>query len=147
MLQHWPVPLRTTFLTSFTMNNGLCIYVILLILGLNSCVSEVAPQVPLKCEPPAIVSFQQDILPIFNKSCNTAGCHAGTNPGGNLNLEPGVAWNELMTGGYIDTINPKFSILYAQMNSVSNPMPPTGKLDSCTIQLIFKWIEQKAKNN
>jgi len=112
-----------------------------------SCISEKAPQVALECHPPALVSFQQDIVPIFNRSCNTSGCHSGSSPAGNLNLEPVVAYNELITGGYVDTIKPRFSLLYAQMNSVSNPMPPTGKLDSCTIQLVLKWIEQKAKNN
>ena len=116
---------------------------------LGSCISEKAPNVKIICNPPAIVSFQQDILPIFNQSCNIGGCHSGSSPAGNLNLEPAVAYNELMASGsgYIDTIDPKFSLLYAQMNSVSNPMPPTGKLDSCTIQLVLKWIEQKAKNN
>lgn len=120
-----------------------------MVLGLAGCISEKAPQVALHCEPPALVSFQQDIMPVFNQSCNMVGCHAGSSPAGNLNLEPSQAYNDLMFSGsgYIDTINPKFSLLYAQMMSVSNPMPPTGKLDSCSIQLVLKWIQQKAKNN
>lgn len=122
---------------------------LMVLVGLFSCISEKAPQVALQCDPPALVSFQQDILPIFNRACNNSGCHSGSSPAGNLNLEPAVAYNELIdaSSGYIDTINPKFSLLYAQMNSISNPMPPTGRLDSCSIQLVLKWIEQKAKNN
>src|SRR5262245_25897574 len=107
-------------------------------LGFDSCISEKAPNVILHCDPPPLVSFQQDILPIFNRSCNMGGCHAGSSAAGNLNLEPSQAYNDLMFSGsgYIDTVNPKFSLLYAQMISVSNPMPPTGKLDSCSIQLV-----------
>ena len=49
--------------------------------------------------------------------------------------------------GYIDTVNPTASLLYTSMTSVTNPMPPNGKLSKCTTDLILKWIEQKAKNN
>ncbi len=101
------------------------------------------------CISPAVVSFKQDVMPIMNEHCNTSGCHSGSDPAGNLNLEPSVAYAELMDSrsGYVDTINPEYSVLYAQMNSVSNPMPPIGKLDKCTLELILKWIKQKAKNN
>ena len=68
---------------------------------------------------------------------------------GNLNLESAVSYGNLLDPqmGYVDTINPSSSLLYNSMNSTSNPMPPNGKLDKCKIELILKWIEQKAKNN
>jgi hypothetical protein len=98
---------------------------------------------------PDTVSFSRDIIPLFNQHCNTAGCHSGSNPKGNLNLEPTLAYSQLMKNGsgYIDTINPLFSVLHASMNSVSNPMPPIGRLDKNKLDLVLKWIEQKAKNN
>lgn len=101
------------------------------------------------CTTPTAVSFSQDIVPIFNKNCNTSGCHSGTSPAGNLNLEATVAYTQLTKkgSGYIDTLTPQYSVLYASMNATSNPMPPNGKLDNCTIGLVLKWIEQKAKNN
>jgi hypothetical protein len=101
------------------------------------------------CTTPATVSFQQDIQPIFNTNCATSGCHAGTKPAGTLNLEASVAYANLMDpkSGYLDTVNPKASLLYTSMTSVTNPMPPNGKLSKCTTDLILKWIEQKAKNN
>lgn len=101
------------------------------------------------CSTPAVVSFSKDIQPVFDTHCNMAGCHSGTNPKGNLNLEATVAYSQLWRtkSGYIDTLHPKFSVLYASMNATSNPMPPSGKLDECTLSLILQWIEQKAKNN
>ncbi|MCW3086504.1 MAG: hypothetical protein JWP12_3870 [Bacteroidetes bacterium] len=102
-----------------------------------------------ECYPPDVVSYSGNIQPIFDASCATVGCHSGAHPEGGLNLTAAVSYNQLMAHGtgYVDTINPDFSVLYAQMNSVSNPMPPAGKLDKCTIDLVLKWIRQKAKNN
>jgi len=98
------------------------------------------------CNIPAITSYSKDVQPLFDQYC--VNCHSGANPQGNLNLQS-ESYLHLMkpSTGYIDTINPKFSLLYAQMNSTSNPMPPSGKLDKCKTDLILKWIEQKAKNN
>ena len=103
------------------------------------------------CSIPATVSFKNNILPIFRTYCNQSGCHSGSMPAGHLNLEDSVAYAQLMKSGTgnIDTINPSASVLYAQMNSSGGAglMPPTGKLDDCTLQLILTWIQQKAKNN
>ncbi len=35
----------------------------------------------------ATVSFQKNILPIFQRNCAVPDCHSGSNPEGNLNLE------------------------------------------------------------
>lgn len=101
------------------------------------------------CTTPVTVSFKQDIQPIFNTNCATSGCHAGTKPAGTLNLEASVAYKNLTDpkSGYLDTVNPKASLLYTSMTSITNPMPPNGKLGKCTTDLILKWMEQKAKNN
>ena len=105
---------------------------------------------PVKdCGLPETVSFSADVLPILNANCSTVGCHSGNFPEGGFDLADSVAYKELTHpgSGYVDTLNPSFSILYAQMKSTSNPMPPTGKLDDCKLELILKWIQQKAKNN
>lgn len=98
---------------------------------------------------PDPVSFSNNIIPIFNEHCNFIGCHAGTSPKGHLNLSPSVAYSNLMKigSGYIDTLNPIASLLYAQMISTSKPMPPSGTLNDCSIQIVLRWIKQKAKNN
>jgi len=103
----------------------------------------------MACDTTSEVSFTKDIQPIFNTHCIDAGCHSGNNPAANFNLEFSQSYAQLMKkgSGYVDIINPNYSLLYSQMNSVSNPMPPTGKLDDCTLNHVLKWIQQKAKNN
>jgi len=124
---------------------------LLSMLLLGACTRDKGKQVvpDTSCKTPATVSFSKDVMPVFTKYCSTSGCHSGPSPAGNLSLDQSVAYSQLLhpSGGYVDTITPKYSLLYAQMNSVSQPMPPTGKLDQCTIDLVYKWIQQKAKNN
>jgi len=119
------------------------------LLSLSSLFSCTKAKVEDVCTPPTTVSFKQDIQPIFNTNCATSGCHAGMKPAGSLNLEASVAYANLTDSksGYLDTLNPKASLLYTSMTSVTNPMPPNGKLGKCTTDLILKWIEQKTKNN
>ena len=102
-----------------------------------------------ECTPPTTFSYKNDVQPIFNENCTTSGCHSGTNPAGNLNLTASVSYQNLMNSqsGYIDTLHPSSSLLYASMNSTNNPMPPNGKLSACKLELVLKWIEQRAKNN
>ena len=101
------------------------------------------------CTTPTEISYKRDIQPIFNSNCATSGCHSGTNSAGGMNLDASVSFKNLTASksGYIDTVHPTASLLYASMTSVSNPMPPNGKLSKCTTDLILKWIKQKAKNN
>jgi hypothetical protein len=120
----------------------------LLFLFFYSCTYEKAEPVS-ECASLGNVSFSKHIQPIFDAHCNTGGCHSGTTPKGNLNLEASVSYAQLWRtkSGYIDTLNPALSVLYASMNSTSNPMPPSGKLDKCAVNLVLTWIKQKAKNN
>ena len=114
-----------------------------------SCSYEKGKIAKPECVLPNTVSFSQDILPLFNSECNTAGCHTSATHAGSLNLEPTVAYTQLLASGsgYIDTLNPNFSILYNKLITTTGQMPPSGKLDDCKIQLVLKWIQQKAKNN
>ena len=102
-----------------------------------------------ECVLPDTVSFNQDLVPIFTTECSIAGCHTSSAHAGSLNLEASAAYSQLLHpgSGYVDTLNPTFSILYSTLISSSNPMPPTGKLDNCKLKLVLKWIYQKAKNN
>ncbi len=98
---------------------------------------------------PDTVSFSNNLLPMFRSHCSTSGCHAGSMPAGNLNLEDGQAYSQLHQPGrgYINTNKPEFSVLYTEMISTTQPMPPTGNLNECETGKVLKWIEQGAKNN
>ena len=126
--------------------------ILIVVIFCFSCRKDKAPilgPAGVSCALPAQVSYQQHIQPIFNMYCVNGGCHAGGSPAGNLSLDASVSYSQLMKSGSgnIDVAQPNFSLLYSQMNSSSNPMPQTGRLDSCTIGLVFKWIQQGAKNN
>ena len=94
---------------------------------------------------PDTISFAVNVMPIFNESCNSAGCHnAGGAP---PELTEENAHFELTISGYVDPQDPEASVLYQRMISTTKPMPPAGKLGESKLQIILNWIEQGALNN
>jgi hypothetical protein len=95
------------------------------------------------------VSFSKEVNPILTANCTTAGCHSGTNPQSNLNLEAAKAYAALSKrgSGYLDTINPTSSVLFSSLMSVSSPMPPKGRLSACDLKRIQVWMQEGAKDN
>ncbi len=91
------------------------------------------------------VSYSQDIVPIFSKSCNMSGCH---NQGGQIpNLSVTVSYNSLLNGNYIDKSSPANSLLYLKMSGKKgSPMPLTGSNIEYNA-LVLAWIQQGAKDN
>ena len=104
---------------------------------------------PADCPSADSVSFSKNIIPILNKNCSTSGCHTGVNAEANLNLDASVAYVTLTNPrkGYVDILNPKLSVLYSSLVSVSQPMPPTGRLSDCELDQIANWMKKGAKNN
>ena len=91
------------------------------------------------------VVFSQDIIPIFNKSCNMSGCHSAG--GQTPNLTESSAYNSLIIGNYIDKQNPESSVLYLKVSGQKGtPMPPSG-VNKEYAALILAWIKQGANNN
>jgi hypothetical protein len=109
--------------------------------GLSACVYETVQPVT---DLPKNVSFQNDLIPLFNQSCNTAGCHDqyGIPP----NLSEQNAYTELTTKGWIDLNSPENSIIYQRMIDNKKPMPPSGVMDYSSKQ-VLSWIKDGAKNN
>jgi len=97
---------------------------------------------PVDVVVPDVVSFSVDIQPIFDRSCNNAGCHStgGTAP----DLKPSNAYADLFAKDLIDLATPENSILYKKcatggsMNKHTQPGDP---------EIILKWIEEGALNN
>lgn len=103
---------------------------------------EVLPPEP---DPGEIISFSEDIIPIFNTSCNFSGCHNGAGPA--PDLRAGTAYEALFAGTYIDTLQPPNSELYLWMNGERDQdMPPQGTIPA-NVATVILWIEQGAKNN
>lgn len=119
---------------------GLLVFSIASALFMSSCSWD---ELELEAVPEA-VSFSGDIQPMFDASC-VAGCH---NTGGiPPDLSSGNSYDDLFATSMIDTINPASSVLYVRMNETSSPMPPQGKLDQNTVNLVLGWIEQGALDN
>jgi len=91
------------------------------------------------------ISFSQDIIPIFNQSCNSIGCH--NNGGIAPNLSAENAFQDLRNKNMLDLDNPPNSVIYKRMTDVQNPMPISGILSEKIQRTILVWIEEGAKDN
>ena len=116
-----------------------------LVLVLNSCYYDTYVLPEINLDPSKIITFTDDIQPIFDQNCSTVGCHQAGNI--NPNLEAGSAYQSLISGNFIDTDNPENSELYQWMSgNRSITMPISGINEEFNIY-VLTWIEQGAKNN
>ena len=116
---------------------------LLLISGLLfSCTYE---KIEPSSELPKDVSFKNDLIPLFNQSCNTIGCH---NTGGIApDLSADNAYRDLTTTPQmIDLDSPENSTLYKRMTDAQKPMPLSGVM-VYESQQVLSWIKDGAKDN
>lgn len=94
---------------------------------------------------PQNVSFKNDLIPLFNQSCNVIGCHSegGISP----DLSETNAYNSLSTiANMIDLDTPENSKIYMRMTDTQSPMPLSGVMPYES-KLVLAWIKEGAKNN
>jgi len=91
-------------------------------------------------EIPASVSFEADVIPIFEANCNKAGCHSGSiTP----DLRRDAAYNSLIFGGFVtDTTAAENNILYQELQGGMRPY--ASDQDRAYIKI---WIEDGAQDN
>jgi hypothetical protein len=104
-------------------------------------------------------TLTDDLQPIFDRSCATAGCHIGTSPGGNMLLIPERAFSELVGAASTDVptmlrVRPtapeesyllhKVAGTHASVGGTGEPMPPPTGLSEEEVALIREWIETGA---
>lgn len=100
---------------------------------------------PPEPDPGIQISFANDIIPIFNASCNSSGCHNGAGP--SPDLREAVAYESLFGGSLIDTLHPDQSELYLWMSGQRGlPMPVEG-VNASYVATVLQWIDQGALNN
>lgn len=92
---------------------------------------------------PDVISFRDDIIPVFNSSCNISGCHAAGFS--ILDLSPANAYQDLFRKNMIDTDVPDQSKLYLKLTDSRG----THKDRSTATEqaLILEWIAKGAQNN
>lgn len=92
------------------------------------------------------VSFSNDILPIFSRSCALSGCHVA---GGKApDLSTANAYTSLVQGSYIKANDPDNSVIMLWLTGKKSPAMPLGNGPNQDINAeVYAWINQGAKNN
>ncbi len=91
------------------------------------------------------VTFSQDIIPIFNSSCNMSGCHSSGGKTPDLTLAN--AFNSLTVGDYLNKEDAASSTLYLWVTGKKSTPMPVGGINKEYNALILAWIKQGAQNN
>ncbi len=97
------------------------------------------------------ISFSKDILRIFTnngaKTCARSGCHSGSRPAAGIDLQAGVAYDDIVN---VDDLilpgDPDNSRLFQQVDSGRMPRNG-GKLADADIERLRQWIADGAPNN
>jgi hypothetical protein len=107
---------------------------------LSGCVSDqIAPK---EVVVPDEVSFSTDLIPIFDASCNTQGCHSNNGIPPDLTRES--AWVNLIFFNYVDTVDSKNSLLWRKIDEDGSMEKYITEQEKA---FILQWIEQDAPDN
>ena len=91
--------------------------------------------------PPQAVSYNADIKPMLNTKCALAGCHVTGAHSPYMTSD--ISYNQLVNGGFVNTIVPKQSIIYLKINGEMKEYIPSA----ADRQKIYDWIRTGAQNN
>ena len=91
--------------------------------------------------PPMAVSFRNELAPLFSSSCALSGCHSvGAHK---PYLTPDISYQQIVNGGFVNTMLPKESILYKMVNGEMREYIPSA----VNRQKVYDWIRNGAPNN
>lgn len=91
--------------------------------------------------PPQAVSYRNDLAPMFVAKCALSGCHvSGAHK---PYLLTAISYQEIVNGGFVNTIIPKESILYKMINGEMKEYIPSAS----DRQKVYDWIRNGALNN
>lgn len=112
-----------------------------LVFGLSSCYRDVILPTVETTQPPKFVSFSNDLQPIFNSNCALSGCHVVGSQ--TPYLVQGMAYQDLISGGFVNTVIPTQSTIYLEINGDMEVHIPSAT----ERQQIYDWIRNGAPNN
>ena len=114
-----------------------------LAIGITGCYKDVIfPETVADPDgPPQSVSFKDQLAPLFNSSCALVGCHVSG--GHKPYMATGISYQEIVNGGFVNTIIPKESILYKMINGEMKEYIPSAS----DRQKVYDWIRNGAPNN
>ncbi len=88
----------------------------------------------------AQITYSSHVRPIIAANCLNMGCHTSGNPSGGFNFETHQGLSSVLPNGRLSN-----AINYKAGGSKN--MPPSGKMDDCTIKKVDAWIARGAPNN
>jgi hypothetical protein len=110
-------------------------------IGIVSCYQDVIIPPVVTEAPPQFVSYSSDLQPLWNENCALSGCHV---PGGQVPyLTEDISYDQLVGGGYVNTVVPEDSRLWIALNGIMMPHLPSAT----DRQKVFDWIRNGAPNN
>ncbi|MBT3302998.1 MAG: hypothetical protein HOD63_10880 [Bacteroidetes bacterium] len=125
----------------------LIIVLIIFVMGLfvfTACEYETIEPVKIVIAPGDSISFSLDIVPIFDQSCNMAGCHIAGHWALDLS-DAAASYTDLFDKNMIDMTTPANSELYVKLIEVGSTHD--GRSTPAQQALILAWLEDGAKNN
>ena len=100
--------------------------------------------------PDSNVSFSKQVEPLFLQTCIAGGCHGGSQPAANLNLEVDP-WHSLIdySPAIVLPKNGTNSLLIIRLDGRVPPQMPLRNQPLTTNQIngVKKWIDEGAKYN
>ncbi len=132
---------------------------VLISLTMTGCSKTVTSPIGPGSPSDTLVSFENDIQPIFNSYCAVSGCHAGPQPQDGMSLAAGTSYSQIVNVQCIDVpgyllIKPYYpdsSFLYLKItgNSAAGIRMPYQRqpLSDTMTATIARWISQGARNN
>lgn len=118
--------------------------VLILLLSLSSCYYDEEVVIPeVEPDPDVVVSFANEIQPIFTREC--AFCHPVAAP---PDLTEGNSYEDIINVDIVP-FDLDASVLYQTLITTdpNELMPPGGALSNEDINLVKSWIEQGALDN
>jgi hypothetical protein len=114
-----------------------------LAVGLYSCYKDVnLPEATVDPDgPPQTVSYRTDIAPMLNSKCALSGCHVA--PAHKPYMLTDISYNQIVGGGFVNTIIPKESTIYKMINGEMKEYIPSA----ADRQKVYDWIRTGALNN
>jgi hypothetical protein len=115
----------------------------LIIIGacLTGCYKDVNIAPVSSSAPPQATSYKTDIQPLFTANCALSGCHVAGSQA--PDLEPAVSYQDLVNGGFVNTLIPNQSTLYIMINGEMETHIPSA----ADRQKIYDWIRTGAIDN
>lgn len=117
--------------------------ILIIVIGATSCYKDdIFPLAAVDPDgPPQAVSYKNDVAIMLNNKCALVGCHvSGAHK---PYLLTAISYQEIVNGGFVNTIVPKESILYKMINGEMKEHIPSAT----DRQKVYDWIRNGAPNN